>query len=165
MRNAKTRVEERRKSNGKRGFTLVELVIVIVLLVLVVGLIASFVTVTSRFVTANNQIVAFGEQATDVRDALSLWLSASDTADTTYRVAADGTLSVDGTPVLLQDGTLSLGTYSLDGVTQVESITFAASGGVIRCTLTRLGTGETAETFSFLLAPRSATVLSEEVTV
>ena len=85
---------------GKRGFTLIELVITIVLFALVAGLVISFITYMSNFDSQNERMLRFIEQSQSAREEVDFWFSAYDRQGCSVAAYGDAPQS-EGTAAVL----------------------------------------------------------------
>lgn len=151
-----------------RGSALAELCVAMALLAIVSTMIVSFSAVVNRFVESEQSQYAFLEEATVIRDSLSVWLSETDEAGTVYTVTS-GELSVDsiGTSALFDDRTQCLILTDRDGILRrietqtVDRVLFtikplSGENAIVKCTV--IGSHELSQLYtqSFILSLRCA---------
>ncbi|MBQ9735720.1 MAG: type II secretion system protein [Clostridia bacterium] len=147
----------RRGTDGKRGFTLVELVIVIALLAILTAMTVSFSVLVSGYAKDSRAVTDYTEDCATAKEAVIAYVRARDVSGTVFTLT-DGSLTAsDGTGITFSDGVLTLGDKTVTGLDTVKGITADQSGKLIRITLQPTDESER-EDFVFVLALRSATV-------
>ena len=137
------------KKDDKRGFTLVELSVVLALVAIVTVMIVSFSVMMNKFAASAQAEYKFSEDCGRLKDQIITQISAHD---------------VDGKEISVISGEIKVDRESLDlELTNGSnlSIVFAAGdNNLIRCTITNKKTNIST---SFVIAMRSASVVKEAV--
>ena len=153
--------------NGKSGFTLVELCVVLALLAILVAMVASFSVLMNGFAADNKVEYAFLEDCSKIENELTEWARYNDTEDSTFVVGADGTLHISRagteTEVAFSDGVLSFGTKQKNGLNAVDGLHFSTNDTLIKCTIFRYDENGNRMESSFVFSLRSGTIQGEEV--
>ncbi|MBQ2944985.1 MAG: prepilin-type N-terminal cleavage/methylation domain-containing protein [Clostridia bacterium] len=156
--------KNREIKRGKRGFTLVELAVVLGLLVMLVSMVVSFSVLIKDFVNASEDEYTFLEEHAVLKDRFCLWASENDTPDAVFTVGADHTLTLSKNgavkTVTVSDGVLSLGDVQVPDLETVDGVSFYSNGKLIKCTAVRCDEdGAVVEELSFVFFPRSAALV------
>ena len=151
--------KQNKKSVGKRGFTLVELSVVMALVAILATMTVSFTVLMSGFANDSRAEYEYLEEYSNLKEALSNWLQENDIDGATFNaftVESNGFyVNKIEKHVHFENDTLYLGneTKSFDSI---DSVTFAAiDGKLIKCTTTRKNSEQT---MSFVFYPRFATI-------
>lgn len=143
---------------GKRGFTLVELSVVLALVVILTAMTVSFSVLMNGYAAESEAEYGYLEDHADLKDALCDWLAEMDTQGNSFSVSADyKTLTVDGQDVTFSGGTLYLGVEKqLPGLENIDRVKFEISddGKLIKCTTYRYGENGQEMVNSFVFARR-----------
>lgn len=150
---------------GKGGFTLVELSIVMALLAILTTMIFSFSVLMNQSTAESKEEYAFLEDCAILKENFSQWLSENDSADAVF-VAAGGRLDIvdTDTSVLFSDGTLLLGKSDrVEGLDALEGVSFSTdqSTGLIKCSVYRLNEKNEREYFYMVFYPRCGSIGSQ----
>lgn len=153
---------------GKRGFTLVELCVVLAVIAIVITMITTFSVLMGGYASDTENEVEFLEDCAEARESFYSFAAEQDSVGAIFTVGADGRLSItDGegsaVPVSFEDGALTLGERVVAGLKTVETVTFSADdgGSVIKCTVWRNGKVSEHLSSSFIFHPRCATIVKE----
>lgn len=158
---------------GKRGFTLVELSVVLALVVILTAMTVSFSVLMNGYAAESEAEYGYLEDHADLKDALCDWLAEMDVSDNEF-VANGGTLTVgqeyfgtvvgeevsfsDGKLIVKDSGETEPKKILLSGLENIESIVFIVSDDfkLIKCITTSRGgeSGQTIMTNSFVFARR-----------
>ena len=157
----KNKAKNRNGIGGKRGFTLVELSVVLLLLSILLGMTATFTVLARQNNKKANDDVAFLDEVTSIKNAVTAWASERDTEGTVYRVDADGSLWIDDDAFALTEDSLLLGEKKLDGIEKVQGITFSSNQTLIKCTLWRESAGGARDERTFVFAPQCGSITVE----
>lgn len=144
---------------GKRGFTLVELAVVLALVALLSTMVVSFSVFFSGFVNGNNAEYDYLEDHAALKDSLCTWLAEQDGAQSIFTPSADGrslTVTANGTSsqtVTFSDGVLTMGGSTVKNLDGIHAVHFSVDEDetLIKCETFRFsGSGKkTACTFVF----------------
>ena len=152
--------KQNKKSVGKRGFTLVELSVVIALVAILATMTISFTVLMSDFANDSRAEYEYLEEHSNLKEALTTWLEENDVVGATFNAftVESNDFYVNGTEkrVYFENGTLYLGdeTKSFDSI---GGVTFAELGGkLIKCTTT--SSKNSNQTMSFVFYPRFAEI-------
>ena len=118
----KTAAKNRKRKNGKRGFTLVELCVVLFLIVLLSSMTATFSALVSKQTENLQSYYTFMEQCTMLRADVTDWLYDNITADEGFTV---------------DDGILSVGDNAYEQTfSEIQEMIFTANddGDLLKCT-------------------------------
>lgn len=156
MKKQTARTTEYWRRNGKRGYTLVELSVVLLLIAILTGMIASFSALANQHAQDVRKEYAFVEQCSTLRQELGDWIALNDQSGATI-TANDGTLTitVNGTSVTasLVEGVLHLGDGTIE-LGKLSSVSFSLTDGIIKCVASDGGSLQQA----FAFAVRCGTV-------
>lgn len=147
---------------GRKGFTLVELSIVLVLVAILGTMTVSFTTLVSGYSGNNQKEYEFLEQCTRFKQTLTDWISDHDdtahtftikktTDNNAFTVAPGSTESNSYSVVFMSDfQSLHLGadTYAFSAI---GSVSFSSNGQMIKCTLTSASNENLSKSFVFSL--------------
>lgn len=141
--------ERKRIARGKRGFTLVELSVVLALLGILSVLTVTFLTMTGSTVNQNSADYRFLEQSDALRTALQQKISELDTSKGAFFERDGITLNI---PISFDNGQLKNGdTVLLSDLTEISKIEFGNKNqDLIICTVTSAN-GKTQRVFAFAL--------------
>ena len=175
MRN-KTVEKPDKVKNNKRGFTLVELTIVMAILAIVTGITVSF-SVLMKDVTADNRDeYEFLEQNTELKDAICAWVAENDVEGSKFTANGD-TLTVTfensekKMTLRLSNGRLYYSDYEQQknivlgtDLDEIDQMIFSVKGGqkLLRCgTNHKNDEGKTVITNAFVISLRLGTMIQE----
>ena len=131
----KTRKKTHNASNGKCGFTLVELCVVLALVAILGTMVVSFSVMFSEYTNGVQSEYLFLEHTSALNERLSDWVAENDTTSAEYSVIpGGGTLSVGGETVYLSEGVLYLGSQRVEGFNEIDRMSFYTNGALIKCT-------------------------------
>lgn len=150
---------------GKSGFTLVELCVVLALLTILTTMTVSFSVLMNGFAAENKAEYEFLEDHAALKKKLCTWVAENDVTDSTFKVNEDGTLCVTENEtersVSFADGILSLGGEQKAGLDAIDGVIFTANDKLIKCVTYRIAKdGERIE-HSFVFSLRCGVI--EEV--
>lgn len=160
----------KKRLKSTRGFTLLELSIVLALLGIVTGLVVTFSTLVSAQSRENNAQYAFLEDASDVRLAICALLDDADNQGALLATDAQGALYLtreghtERLPLLLEDGSLTLDGKVLCTTETITDIRFEASvdaPDLLKLTLTAKLTEKTQSQHTMVFALRTARLVTE----
>lgn len=141
---------------GKRGFTLVELSVVLALVALLSTMVVSFSVFFSGFVNGNKAEYDYLEDHAALKDSLCTWLAEQDGAQSIFTPSADGlTVTANGNSknVTFSDGVLTMGESTVKNLDGIHAVHFSVDENetLIKCETFRFsGSGKkTACTFVF----------------
>ena len=150
--------------SDKRGFTLVELTVVMALVAILMVMIVSFSTMMGDFAGAEESEYAFLEDVSALKETLSDWVAENDVEGNVFYVQNDyhgiGFMNLVKTTradVSFGGGTLETDTQVLRaGLDEIESISFKIpdAGSLVKCTVT----GTAGGSVDFVIALRSAEI-------
>ena len=153
--------------NGKGGFTLAELCVVLALLATLTTMVLSFSLLMNDYVADNNAAYQFLEDCSALKNQLTRWSAQNDTADHVFALQTDGTLSlkVNQTEQNLrfEEGVLYLGTTQMGNFDTIQGVSFSTNGTLIKCVMYRDHRGERMES-SFVFSLRCGVIQIREVT-
>lgn len=150
--------------SDKRGFTLVELTIVIALVAVVLTMVVSFSALMSDTAADERAEYAFLEDVSTLKESLSGWVAENDISSAIFSLDGDTVRfwrGVSGEPISLSfsNGTFKCGNEVLQsGLDEIDFVQFeipSESKNFIKCTAKR----ETGENISFVITLRSATTM------
>ncbi len=154
-----------KENHGKRGFTLVELCVVLALLAILTTMTVSFSVLMNGFAADNKAEYEFLEDHATLKEELCAWVAENDVSGSVFTVAKDGTLNVteNGTEktVSFADGILTLGGEQKAGLDAIDGVTFTANAKLIKCVTYRIGKNGKSIESSFVFSLRCGTI--EEV--
>lgn len=173
MRNRKSEKPNKVKNN-KRGFTLVELAIVMGILVIVTGITVSF-SVLMKDVTADNRDeYEFLEQNTELKDAICAWVAENDVAGSTFTAKGDTltvensgkkmTLRLSNGRLLYYDDESKKNVVLETDLDEIDQMIFSVEGGqkLLRCGTNHMNDEEkTVLTNAFVISLRLGTMVEE----
>ena len=138
-----TALKSHNSNNGKRGFTLVELSVVLALLAILTTMIISFSVLMNGFAKENKAEYDFSEDHATLKKAICIWAAENDVSGNVFSVNDDGTLTVtsDGTEknVSFDDGVLTLDTKQRSGLDAIDGVIFTTNGKLVKCETYRIG--------------------------
>ena len=151
-----------RNCTGKRGIALAEMVVALALLGIVSTMIVSFSAIAKDHVEGQKSQLAFLEETSQIKQALSGWLSQMDEETTVCTVTADrlsvaaygASAAFGGESLVLagRDGTVSrMETESVTRV-QFDLKVLSADNAFVKCTVTGAHNGAELYEQSFVLA-------------
>lgn len=139
----------KQNSNGKRGFTLAEICIVLALVAILSAMTVTFSTLTGNTVAQNREDYRFLEQCDLLRQNLTDRIAAGD--DTVaFTKDSNNQFVVNNVAPEFKDGTLKFGNYEMTGLTEVKEIAFDIQDNLIKCTVTSTN-GKTTQVLAFAL--------------
>ena len=162
--------------NGKRGFTLVELTVVMALMAILATMIVTFSSLMSDFAAKEQAEYDFLEDVSILKESLSNWIAENDVTgaiftltrksgetETYSRINYDTNVvgdEISNNAVMLNGDILSLSGKSPTVLDEIAFITFECVGtNLLKCTAYHYVDGqETPEEVSFVVALRCATV-------
>ena len=157
--------------NGKRGFTLVELTVVMALLAILATMIVTFSGLMSDFVAKEQAEYDFLEDVSTLKESLSNWIAENDVDGAKFTLTEKKTVNeIDYyssvispiNQVKFSNGKLTLYPETTVPLDEISYITFECVGtnlNLLKCTAYRYVDGEeTPKTISFVVALRCATV-------
>ncbi len=137
MKTQTTRTTEYWRRNGKQGYTLVELSVVLLLIAILAGMIASFSALANKHAQDVRREYAFMEQCSTLRQELGDWIALNDQSGATISVSEDGTeLIIIVTDVKLKAKFSDRFLYLGNGTTELDklsSVSFSVTDGIIKC--------------------------------
>lgn len=131
------RTTEYWRRNGKRGYTLVELSVVLLLIAILTGMIASFSALANQHAQDVRKEYAFVEQCSTLRQELGDWIALNDQSGASVTVDdAGATLTITAGSTLVKaslvKGVLHLGDGAIE-LGKLSSISFSLTDGIIKC--------------------------------
>ncbi|MBR6794702.1 MAG: prepilin-type N-terminal cleavage/methylation domain-containing protein, partial [Clostridia bacterium] len=143
-RNERKRREGAEKALGdKRGFTLVELLVVLALLAILTAMIVSFSVLVSGYAKESRAAADYTEDCTVAKEAILSWVKSENVSE-----------------IAFAEGVLTLGAEARSGLETIRSISFDQSEKLLKCTLEPRE--ETFDPYVFVVFVRS-NAPSEEV--
>ena len=157
----------RHENASKKGFTLVELCVVLALIGIFFTMAASFSILMKNFVWETQIKYDFSKDSAVFKDALCKWIAENDVPTCVISTDENGMLavSVDGEEksVRFTDGVLSLGEEQEILLGSVSGITFTSRGKLIKCEVYGVGkNGERLEN-AFVFSLRSGRFSTEVI--
>ena len=151
---------------GKSGFTLVELCVVLALLAILTTMTVSFSVLMNGFAAENKAEYEFLEDHAALKEKLCTWAAENDVTGNVFTVNTDETLTVteNGTEknVSFADGVLTLGGEQKVAFDAIDGVIFASNDKLIKCVTYRIAeNGERIE-HSFVFSLRCGTIQNEE---
>jgi prepilin-type N-terminal cleavage/methylation domain-containing protein len=151
---------------GKSGFTLVELCVVLALLAILTTMTVSFSVLMNGFAAENKAEYEFLEDHAALKEKLCTWVAENDMSGNVFTVNTDETLTVteNGTEknVSFADGVLTLGGEQKVAFDAIDGVIFASNDKLIKCVTYRIAeNGERIE-HSFVFSLRCGTIQNEE---
>lgn len=170
MINKKNRTFHKKKMS-KRGFTLVELSIVLALIAIITGMTVTFSVLMNKFAAENTEKYDFLQDCAVVEKAIIEWVAENSDAKTVFTIDADKkALNLINHPngdetnttqwtTGLKNGTFALGAKTIAGVGTVYRVEFKFNDAktLIKCTLF-MGEGDDSFSSSFVFAPRLGSI-------
>ena len=129
-------------SVGKRGFTLVELSVVIALLAILVTMTVTFTMAMNGFVDVNRAEYDYLEEHSKLKEEISNWITENDVQGNNFSDTVDKDISVlevhineERKTAKFENGILDLNGREIKGFDSIASVTFDTIGGeLIKCT-------------------------------
>ena len=154
-----------RIGRGKKGFTLVELSVVLALIGILTAMIATF-SVLMRNHAANTQAdYEFLEDRSRIKTVIKDWVAENDVEGAVFSVSSDGELSVSNAQnvsrVSFSNGVLSLGEKNVASFNSVDDISFSSAGGLVKCVISYIDSDKREAEASFVFSLRVGDVASE----
>lgn len=149
---------------GKRGFTIVELSVILALMAILVTLIISYSILLSGFAEGNKVEYTYLKDHAALKDALCSWVTENDGPDSVFSIDNDGTLTLKTTNVTdrhvrFADGVLEMEGARLIQLDAIDGVEFTANDQLIKCVTYRNGeNGEQLIACSFVLSIRSGRI-------
>lgn len=156
----------RRSRRSKRGFTIVELSVVLALLAIITGMTVTFSVLTHEFAAENTRKYDFLQDCAVIEKEITEWAAENSNAETKFTIDADKKAlnlinpNGDGTTTTQwtgskENGTFALGAETIAGVGTVYRVKFEFNDAktLIKCTLF-MGEGDDSFSSSFVFAPR-----------
>lgn len=165
--------------NNKRGFTLVELTIVLGILVIVMGITVSFSVLMKGVAADNREEFEFLEQNVELKEAICAWVAENDVKGSTFIAKGDAlTVTFDGSgrekTICISDGMLVCSDTELQedlilrvNLDEIDQMLFFVEGEkrLLRC-VTSHDSDEEGEaavvTNSFLISLRLGSMVGED---
>ena len=155
--------------NGKRGFTLVELTVVMALMAILATMIVTFSSLMSDFAAKEHAEYDFLEDVSVLKESLSNWIAENDVSETKFTLTERKTVNGINyfssvispvNPVKFSNGILTLYPESDIVLDEIAFITFEyVDTNLLKCTAYHYVDGEEdPNTISFVVALRCATV-------
>lgn len=157
----KTCLKRNKKANGKRGYTLVELCVVLALIAILSTMTVSFSALMSGYARSNKAQYNFLEDCAEVKENVNEWAYQADSANTVFAVSTDGTLTVTGNSeqtVHFANGVLFLGEKEVDSLEEIDSLAFYTNGNLIKCVIHRTDDNGKEWEHSFVFSLRCGTI-------
>lgn len=162
-----THLKGENKPNGKSGYTLVEICVVLALIAILSTMIVSFSALMSGYVRSNKTQYRFLEDCAEVEENVTEWVRGADSENTVFTVDVDGSLIAVGDfeqTVNFADGVLFLGEKTVDRFESIDGIAFYASGNLIKCVMHRTDDKGKEWEHSFAFCLRCGTIEAGEAT-
>lgn len=153
---AKKHPETPKTLSVKRGFTLVELCVVMAVMAILATMIIAFSVLMKGYAEDSSAQNEFLKDVSDAEGAMVEWLSEEDELGARFAVQ-NGFLVVNGKAVLFSGGTLSLGEERVSELSDIDGISFLANDKLIKCTIFRV-VDDKREERSFVFYPRAAEI-------
>jgi prepilin-type N-terminal cleavage/methylation domain-containing protein len=160
-----------KKKSRKRGFTLVELCVVMLLSTLIVSMIVTFSSLISGYANENRDRVDFFEDSAKFKEALSEWMSLYDVDKSVFKIDDENKfiLNYDGADIhglKFYQGTMEIGNLKVENLNSIDKVEFfipsGAEKGVIKCVLYRYDReGRLIDESVLIFAPRCAQILGD----
>ena len=152
---------------SKRGFTLVELSVVMALVAIIVTMVVSFSVLMSGFINNNNDEYSFLEDYAALKQQLLTWVAENDTPSSQFMVGLLGNLIVkeneDQKEVSFSEGVLSLDTKQISNLDTISRVYFTTNDKLIKCTVCPFNdSGESISEISFVFSLRSDEISVQE---
>lgn len=150
------------RRNSRKGFTLIELSVVLVLVALVATMTVSFSVLIGNYVTKNNSAHKFYEQCAELRQTLSELVLREDEEGQACEVAESG-LTGTGYALTFSENVLVITTQGGAGeektFSEIAELHFevAPGGRAVKCTAVKAGEEEDGNVQTFLIALRCGT--------
>lgn len=156
---------KRSRQNSRKGFTLIELSVVLVLVALVAAMTVSFSVLIGKYVTKNNSTHKFYEQCAELRQTLSELLLREDEEGKECFVS-DSALQGSGYSLAFAENALAVtigGTEEEKAFGEIASLKFEVcpGGRAVKCTAVKAGEEEDGNVQTFLIALRCATFVTQ----
>lgn len=163
----------RRSRRSKRGFTIVELSVVLALLAIITGMTVTFSVLTHEFAAENTRKYDFLQDCAVIEKEITEWAAENSNAETVFTITQDGkNLMISNTyngkaeiqnAYIDKDGAFHVGSERLSGVGTVYRVKFEFNNAktLIKCTLF-MGEGDDSFSSSFVFAPRVKTSIEKE---
>ena len=143
--------KQNKKSVGKRGFTLVELSVVIALVAILATMTISFTVLMSDFANDSRAEYEYLEEHSKLKEEISNWLAERDVTGTTFDTEND-LLKINDSEFNISDIVEDMSKFD-----SIGGVTFAELGGkLIKCTTT--SSKNSNQTMSFVFYPRFAEI-------
>lgn len=147
---------------GKRGFTLVELSVVLALVALLSTMVVSFSVFFSGFVNGNNAEYDYLEDHAALKDSLCTWLAEQDGEQSIFTPSADGLTVTNGTSqtVTFSDGVLTMGESTVKNLDGIHAVRFSVDEDetLIKCETFRFSDSGKKTACTFVFYVRCGTV-------
>lgn len=148
----------RRSRRSKRGFTIVELSVVLALLAIITGMTVTFSVLTHEFAAENTRKYDFLQDCAVIEKEITEWAAENSNAETVFTITEDGKklmISENQNAYIDTDGAFHVGSERLSGVGTVYRVKFEFNDAktLIKCTLF-MGEGDDSFSSSFVFAPR-----------
>lgn len=163
MINKKNRTFHKKKMS-KRGFTLVELSIVLALIAIITGMTVTFSVLMNKFAAENTEKYDFLQDCAVVEKAIIEWVAENSTTDTKLSIGEKSLTIINDSEerkAYIVDGAFHVGEKQLSGVGTISGVKFDFNGALIKCTLF-MGEGDDSFSSSFVFAPRVKTSIEKE---
>ena len=136
------------KNARKRGFTLVELCVVILLSTLIVTMIVTFSTLIGEYSADSNDRVSFFEDSAIFKAKLSEWMSLYDMDDGIFKIGDDAKFQFTHMgggehihELKFHQGTMEIGNLKVENLNSIDKVEFFVQDSgdkrVIKCVLYR----------------------------
>lgn len=149
--------------NGKGGFTLVELCVVLALLAILTTMTVSFSVLMNGFAAENKAEYEFLEDHATLKETLGVWTAENDVTGSVFKVNEDGTLTVTENGVeqnvSFADGVLTLGGEQKAGLDAIDGVTFTANDKLVKCVTYRIGKNGKSIESTFVFSLRCGTTM------
>ena len=146
---------------NKRGYTLLELTIVLALTAIVATMVVSFSTLVSKYNKGSRADYAFFEDCAALKKQVTQLVSENDVKDKIFGVTGNILTIGEEQVSFSEEGLLKLGESELGKFEAIDGVEFSANDKLIKCTMHYIKDGGASKEVSFVFSLRCGNIISE----
>ena len=158
--NSNKKTEYSAKKN-KRGYTLLELTIVLALTAIVATMVVSFSTLVNKYNKGSRADYAFFEDCAALKKQVTQLVSENDVKGKSFDVTGNILTIGEARVSFSEEGLLKLGESELGKFEAIDGVEFSANDKLIKCTMHYIKDGGASKEVSFVFSLRCGNIISE----